>query len=219
MRVEKDLLAKNDRHAAANRKWLADREVTMVNLMASPGAGKTSLLVQTLEDLQAEMPFAVIEGDQQTSLDAHRIRACGVPAVQINTGRGCHLDAHQVGHALADLDPAPGSVVWVENVGNLVCPAGFDLGEHARVVLLSVTEGDDKPLKYPHMFHSADLVVLTKTDLLPYVDFDVDRCIDHARRLRPGVPVLQVSVKSGEGMAQWYGWLRAQRPVPAAEVG
>jgi len=221
VKVEQDLLAKNDRHAAANREWLAARGVTMINLMASPGAGKTSLLVRTLRDLRDGMPFAVIEGDQQTRLDADRIEACGVPAVQVNTGKGCHLDAHQVGHALADLDPPPGTVVWVENVGNLVCPAGFDLGETARVVLLSVTEGDDKPLKYPPMFHSADLVVLTKTDLLPYVDFDVARCLDRARRLRPGVPVLQASAKSGAGLEDWYRWLSAQRQParPAAQHG
>ncbi|HHH38962.1 MAG TPA: hydrogenase accessory protein HypB [Sedimenticola sp.] len=211
VKVEQDLLAKNDRHAAANRRWLARRGVTMFNLMASPGAGKTSLLVRTLQELGDEVAFAVIEGDQQTRLDAERIEACGIPVQQVNTGKGCHLDAHQVGHALTDLDPPEGSVVLVENVGNLVCPAGFDLGEQARVVLLSVTEGEDKPLKYPHMFHHADLVILTKTDLLPYVEFDVSRCIEHARRLRPGVPVLQLSVKTGEGLASWYAWMQAQR--------
>ncbi len=211
LRVERDLLAKNDRHAAANRRWLARRQGFMLNLMASPGAGKTSLLVRTLRDLGDEVAFAVIEGDQQTRLDAERVESCGVPVHQVNTGKGCHLDAHQVGHALTALDPPDGSVVMVENVGNLVCPAGFDLGEQARVVLLSVTEGDDKPLKYPHMFRGADLVILTKTDLLPYVDFDVSRCIGHTRRLHPGVPVIRLSVKSGEGLASWYGWLRAQR--------
>jgi len=211
LQVERDLLAKNDRYAATNRRWLAGRGSVALNLMASPGAGKTTLLLRTLQDLGSEIPFAVIEGDQQTTLDADRIRACGTAAVQVNTGKACHLDAHQVGHALADLDPGPGTVVVIENVGNLVCPAGFDLGEDARVVLLSVTEGDDKPIKYPHMFHGADLVVLSKIDLLPYVDFDVERCIGYAHRLRPGVPVIRLSARSGEGLEDWYAWLRARR--------
>ncbi|GAB4364785.1 MAG: hydrogenase nickel incorporation protein HypB [Methylohalobius crimeensis] len=211
LQVEKDLLAKNDRYAEANRQWLAERGILALNLVASPGAGKTSLLVRTLRDLATEAPFAVIEGDQQTSLDADRIQAAGAAAVQINTGKGCHLDAHQVGHALRDLDPAPGAAVMIENVGNLVCPAGFDLGEDGKVVVLSVTEGEDKPLKYPHMFHAARLMVLSKIDLLPHVDFDVQRCIAYARRINPDIEVVQVSAKTGEGLEDWYRWLRAMR--------
>lgn len=216
VQVERDLLAENDRHARVNRARLAGRGILALNLMASPGAGKTSLLVRTLTDLGGESPFAVIEGDQQTSLDADRIEACGVPALQINTGRGCHLDAHQVGHALADLDPPRGAVVFIENVGNLVCPAGFDLGEDARVVLLSVTEGEDKPFKYPHMFRAAHLLVFTKTDLLPHVDFDPLRCLAHARRLNPGLEALSLSVRGGEGLEDWYRWLRDRRQGKAA---
>lgn len=212
LQVEESLLALNERHAQANRAWLAERSVRLINLMASPGAGKTSLLVKTLTDLAGQVPFAVIEGDQQTSLDAERIRACGVPAVQINTGKACHLDAHQVGHALAELDPPTGALVFVENVGNLVCPAGFDLGEDKRVVLLSVSEGEDKPLKYPYMFYHADLVLVTKVDLLPHVDFLLERCIEYSRRLRPDAEVFTVSVKTGEGLERWYAWLKALAP-------
>lgn len=212
LQIEESLLSVNDRHAQANRVWLTEHGVQMVNLMASPGAGKTSLLVKTLTDLIELRPYAVIEGDQQTSLDAERIYACGVPAVQINTGKACHLDAHQVGHALAELDPPKGALVFVENVGNLVCPAGFDLGESKRVVLLSVTEGEDKPLKYPYMFHRADLVLVTKIDLWPYLDFDLERCVEYARRLQPKVEVLSLSAKSGEGLERWYAWLEALAP-------
>ncbi len=214
LQIEESLLAANDRHAQANRTWLARRGIAMVNLMASPGAGKTSLLVRTLTDLAGKVPFAVIESYQQTSLDAERIRACGVVAVQINTGKACHLDAHQVGHALAELDPPSGALVLVENVGNLVCPAGFDLGETSRVVLVSVTEGDDKPLKYPYMFHCADLVLVTKLDLLPYVDFDLERCLEHLKRLQPKAQVLRLAAKTGEGLTAWYEWLLKQvQPV------
>ncbi|WP_022948157.1 hydrogenase nickel incorporation protein HypB [Methylohalobius crimeensis] len=218
LQVEKDLLAKNDRYAEANRQWLAERGILALNLVASPGAGKTSLLVRTLRDLAAEAPFAVIEGDQQTSLDADRIQAAGAAAVQINTGKGCHLDAHQVGHALRDLDPAPGAAVMIENVGNLVCPAGFDLGEDGKVVVLSVTEGEDKPLKYPNMFHAARLMLLSKVDLLPHVDFDVQRCIAYARRINPDIEVVQVSAKTGEGLEDWYRWLRAMRETKTGKL-
>ncbi|GAB6067847.1 hydrogenase nickel incorporation protein HypB [Methylothermus subterraneus] len=210
MRIEENLLAANDRYAQANRAWLAARGAWMINLMASPGAGKTSLLVRTLRELGRRFPCAVIEGDQQTSLDAERIRACGVKALQINTGKACHLDAHHVGHALAKLDPPKGAWVFVENVGNLVCPAAFDLGEQMRVVLLSVTEGEDKPLKYPYMFHRADLILITKIDLLPYVEFDLKRCLEYVRRLKPQVEALKLSARTGEGMEAWYAWLKAK---------
>ncbi len=215
LQIEQDLLAKNNRYAEANRSWLAERGILALNLVASPGAGKTSLLVRTLQDLAGELAFAVIEGDQQTSLDADRIRALGVAAVQINTGKGCHLDAHQVGHALRDLDPEPGAVVMIENVGNLVCPAAFDLGEDGKVVVLSVTEGEDKPLKYPHMFHAACLMIVSKIDLLPYVDFDLERCIAYARRINPDLEVLELAVKTGKGLEDWYRWLRAMRKMKA----
>ena len=222
MRVEQDILAHNDTHAAANRARFAERGIFAVNLVSSPGSGKTTLLARTLADLLARVPCAVIEGDQQTDHDAERIRAAGAPAVQVNTGKGCHLDAHMVGHALDALDPAADSLLFIENVGNLVCPAAFDLGEAHKVVVLSVTEGDDKPLKYPDMFAAADLMVLNKADLLPHVDFDVDRCVEYARRVRPDLPVVQLSATKGDGLDGWYAWLldghrRAAGRADAAE--
>ncbi|MHB1322579.1 MAG: hydrogenase nickel incorporation protein HypB, partial [Acidithiobacillus ferrivorans] len=199
--------AKNQRHADANRRYLAERGIFALNLVSSPGSGKTTLLVRTVEALQHRLPVAVIEGDQQTGRDAERIRATGVAALQINTGKGCHLDAHMVGHALEQLQPVAGGVLFIENVGNLVCPAAFDLGEAHKVVVLSVTEGEDKPLKYPDMFHAADLMLLNKVDLLPYLEFDVDACIDYARRINPKLAVLQVSATRGDGMAAWLEWI------------
>jgi hydrogenase nickel incorporation protein HypB len=213
VRIEQDILGKNNRYAAANRRWFAEHGILALNLVSSPGSGKTALLTRTLEVLKDEFPAAVIEGDQQTANDAERIRATGVRALQINTGKGCHLDAHMVGHALDALTPADGSILFIENVGNLVCPAAFDLGEAHKVVILSVTEGEDKSLKYPDMFHAADLMLLNKMDLLPYLQFDVDRCIDYARRVNPRIKVLRVSAQSGEGMADWYQWLRATRQL------
>jgi len=207
--IEQDLLAKNDELAAYNRGWLAERDMTALNLMSSPGAGKTSLLERTIRDLQHELPIYVIEGDQATAHDAQRIRAAGAKAIQINTGTGCHLEADMLARGLHALNPAARSVLMIENVGNLVCPALFDLGESAKVVIVSVTEGDDKPLKYPHMFAAADLIVVNKTDLLPYVDFDLQRCEHDARSLNPGVTVLPLSVRSGDGMSAWYSWLDA----------
>jgi len=183
----------------------------VLNLVSSPGSGKTSLLTRTLQDLKDEMPLAVIEGDQETSQDADRIRETGVPAIQINTGKGCHLDAHQVGHAVDHLNPDEASVLMIENVGNLVCPAAFDLGEAHKVAILSITEGEDKPIKYPDMFHAADLLLLNKVDLLPHLQFDIEQCIDYARRVNPGIQVLRVSATSGEGMEDWYQWLRLAR--------
>jgi hydrogenase nickel incorporation protein HypB len=203
--LEQRVLARNDELAADNRQWLAERSVVAVNLMSSPGSGKTTLLERTIREL--DRPVSVIEGDQETTYDADRIRAAGARAVQVNTGSGCHLDATMVHRALVELDPEPDSLVVVENVGNLVCPALFDVGESAKVVVISVTEGDDKPLKYPHMFAVADLVLVNKTDLLPYVDFDVARLTSDARQLNPGVEVLTLSAKSGEGIGEWYDWL------------
>jgi hydrogenase nickel incorporation protein HypB len=203
--LEVAVLAKNDALAEQNRAWLADRRITAVNLMSSPGAGKTTLLERTIKE--SAQPVTVIEGDQETLFDAERIRTAGARAVQVNTGSGCHLDASMVARALESLQPDKESVLFIENVGNLVCPALFDLGEKRKVVVISVTEGDDKPLKYPHMFAAADLVVVNKTDLLPYVDFDLDRLGRDARKLRPGLEVIAVSARTGEGMAGWMSWL------------
>jgi len=210
VQIEQDILAKNDQYAAANRQRLFDAAVLALNLVSSPGSGKTTLLTRTLTHLKAEMPLAVIEGDQETAFDAERIRATGVPALQINTGKGCHLDAHMVGQALDQLELPEGGMLFIENVGNLVCPAAFDLGEAAKVVILSVTEGADKPLKYPDMFHAARLLLINKIDLLPYVDFDLDEAIAHARRVNPGLEVLPLSATSGEGFDAWLGWLKTR---------
>jgi hydrogenase nickel incorporation protein HypB len=214
--IEQRVLAKNDVLAARNRGELRARDISTVNLMSSPGSGKTSLLVRTIDDLAVHRRLAVIEGDQETFLDAERIRATGCEVVQINTGAGCHLDADMLRRGLDALDPPAGSLLFVENVGNLVCPALFDLGETAKVVVISVTEGDDKPLKYPHMFAAADLVVVNKTDLLPYVDFDVDACVARARSLNPRLRILPLSVKTGDGLDGWYAWLR-ELPVTGGE--
>jgi hydrogenase nickel incorporation protein HypB len=223
VQIEQDILSKNDRYAAGNRRYFTGHGILALNLVSSPGSGKTSLLTRTLDDLKSELAFTVIEGDQQTANDADRIRQTGVQALQINTGKGCHLDAHMVGHAVESLQPQDGSILFIENVGNLVCPAAFDLGEAHKVAILSVTEGEDKPLKYPDMFHAADLVILNKIDLLPHLDFNVAQCIDYARRVNPRIKVLQVSARSGEGMASWYAWLKATRQLalidqPAASV-
>lgn len=209
VQIEQDILGQNDRYATANRKHFAERGQFAVNLVSSPGSGKTTLLVETIKRLGDTIPLAVIEGDQQTSFDADRIRATGAKAIQVNTGKGCHLDAHMVGHALEKLDLADESLVLIENVGNLVCPAAFDLGEAHKVVILSVTEGEDKPLKYPDMFHAADLMLLNKVDLLPHLRFDVDQCIEYARRVNSRLRVLQVSATTGTGMDAWLDWLRA----------
>ncbi|HEY6531287.1 MAG TPA: hydrogenase nickel incorporation protein HypB [Acidimicrobiales bacterium] len=221
--LEQQVLARNDLGAARNRGWFEGRGILALNLMSSPGAGKTTLLVRTITDLLTDEDgrgVAVVEGDQETAFDAERVRATGADVVQVNTGSGCHLDAEMLARALQVLDPAVGSLVMIENVGNLVCPALFDLGEAARVVIMSVTEGDDKPLKYPHMFRRADLLVLNKLDLLPHVEFDVDRCTADARRLNPDLEVVAVSATRGDGLDDWYDWLdvrggrRRPQPVP-----
>ncbi len=205
--VETDILAKNNRLAAGNRALFRSKGVFALNLVSSPGSGKTTILERTLRDLAAKVGCGVIEGDQQTDNDAARIAATGVPAVQINTGAGCHLDAHMVSHALERFDLERLDLLFIENVGNLVCPASFDLGEHHKVVVLSVTEGEDKPLKYPQMFRAADVMLINKTDLLPYLEFDLERCKEMARRVAPEIVIFEVSARSGEGMADWYGWL------------
>jgi hydrogenase nickel incorporation protein HypB len=209
------VLGKNDRIAAENRAWLRERGIVALNLVSSPGAGKTTVLERTIRELRAEGPIAVIEGDQETPLDAERIRAAGCPVVQVNTGRGCHLDAAMVASALRSLAPAAGSLLFVENVGNLVCPALFDLGEEAKVVVASTPEGDEKPLKYPHMFRASALVLLNKIDLAPHLAFDADRCVANARRVNPRLDVLAISATRGDGLERWYGWLRARRAATA----
>lgn len=238
IRLEADVLGANDRIAASNRRHFEAHGVIALNLLSGPGAGKTTLLVATLRALQRRRPalaLGVVEGDQQTSRDAERIRAVGVPAIQVNTGKGCHLDARMVADAFARLPlhdhghghdhppvqghdghPArPPALLLIENVGNLVCPALWDLGEHAKVALLSVTEGDDKPLKYPDLFAAASLLLISKVDLLPHVDFDVARCIDHARRVNPRIEVLQVSATRGDGLDAWLDWLDAMLRAPS----
>ena len=209
--LEERLLARNDDLAETNRQWLRERRTTLVNVMSSPGSGKTTLLERTVREFPEEVygPVSVIEGDQETLFDAERIRAAGARAVQVNTGAGCHLDAAMVHDALHQLDPPHGGLVFVENVGNLVCPAMFDLGEARKAVVISVTEGDDKPLKYPHMFAAADLVVVNKIDLLPYVDFDLERLAADARSLHPEVDILPVSARTGENFTNWCNWIGA----------
>ena len=210
VKIERDILSKNDAYARENRHRLAVNGNFALNFVSSPGSGKTSLLVRAIEDLKARREIVVIEGDQQTSNDAERIRATGARALQINTGKGCHLDAHMVGHAIDTLAPERNALLFIENVGNLVCPSAFDLGEAHKVVVLSVTEGEDKPLKYPDMFAAADLMLLNKADLLPHLDFDVGACIAAALTINPDLQTLVVSARSGEGMQAFYAWIEAR---------
>ena len=217
--LEQAVLAKNDLLAARNRAWFAERGILAVNLMSSPGSGKTTLLERTIRDLSGELPLSVVEGDQETLLDAERIRATGCRVVQVNTGAGCHLDADMLARGLGVLEPPERSIVMIENVGNLVCPAMFDLGERAKVVIISVTEGADKPLKYPQMFRAGELMLVNKIDLLPYVTFDVAQCTSYARQVNPGLEVLEVSATRGDGLDRWYDWLRhkaCREPAPSA---
>ncbi len=210
IQLEQDILAGNNQVAAHIREHLAAQHTLALNWVSSPGSGKTSLLVETVRRLKGQRPVAVIEGDQQTSLDADRIRATGVSAVQINTGKGCHLDARMVHDALHDLPPLPHGVLMIENVGNLVCPAAFDLGEATKVLVFSVTEGEDKPLKYPDMFQAAGLILLNKCDLLPYLQFDVDKALACVRQVNPDAPVLQISATTGQGFDPWLAWIERQ---------
>jgi hydrogenase nickel incorporation protein HypB len=218
--VETALLAKNDRFAAENRARLRASGTLALNLVSSPGSGKTTLLAETVRALAGRFRIGVIEGDQQTANDAERIRAAGAPAVQVNTGKGCHLDAHMVGHALDHLPPLDGGVLFIENVGNLVCPAAFDLGERAKVAILSVTEGEDKPLKYPDMFAAATLMIVAKTDIAPHIGVDLDLIEANARRINPGIETLRLSARSGEGMEGWIDWIARARAAlaPAAAL-
>jgi len=208
IQIEQDILGKNNEYAQNNKRMLAHKGILSLNLVSSPGSGKTCLLTRTLTDLKDQLSMSVIEGDQETSNDAQRIRETGAKAIQINTGKGCHLDAHQVGHAIEELDPENKSVLFIENVGNLVCPAAFDLGEAHKVAILSITEGEDKPIKYPDMFHASDLLLMNKIDLLPHLDFDIEKCIEYAKRVNPSIQILKVSATTGEGMEDWYQWLK-----------
>ena len=214
--VERDILARNDAIATENRRALQAAKTLALNLVSSPGSGKTALLVETLKRIGDKCPLAVIEGDQETTADADRIRATGVPAIQINTGKGCHLDADLVRTAMTRLGTPANGILFIENVGNLVCPAGFDLGEAHKVVIVSATEGEDKPLKYSGMFAASALMVVTKTDLLPHLDIDIDRLIENARRINPTIGVLKLSAKSGEGMDRWIHWLETARALRLA---
>ncbi|MCS2147138.1 hydrogenase nickel incorporation protein HypB [Scandinavium manionii] len=211
LEVEIDVLEKNNRLAARNRAQFAARELLVLNLVSSPGSGKTTLLTETLTRLNGNVPCAVIEGDQQTVNDAARIRATGTPAIQVNTGKGCHLDAKMIADAALRLQLKDNGILFIENVGNLVCPASFDLGERHKVAVLSVTEGEDKPLKYPQMFAAASLLLLNKIDLLPYLQFDVEKCLSYAREVNPAIEVILISATSGEGMDTWLTWLETQR--------
>lgn len=213
IQIEQNILAKNDRLAEENRRWLAEREIFALNLIGGPGAGKTSLLERTAKDLRGDPPLFVIEGDQETSYDAERLQAAGCPVVQINTGAGCHLDALMTRGGLQRLNPPRGSLVVIENVGNLVCPSLFDLGEQLKVMMLSVTEGEDKPLKYPHAFRASEVLLLTKIDLLPHLSFDLSRCLDFVRQVNPKMQVFQLSATRGEGLGAWYAWLKERRAL------
>ncbi|TCC09430.1 hydrogenase nickel incorporation protein HypB [Kosakonia quasisacchari] len=211
--VEIDVLEKNNQIAARNRARFAASQQLVLNLVSSPGSGKTTLLTETLKCLKTRVPCAVIEGDQQTVNDAARIRATGTPAIQVNTGKGCHLDAQMIADAAPRLALENRGILFIENVGNLVCPAGFDLGERHKVAVLSVTEGEDKPLKYPHMFAAASLMLLNKVDLLPYLDFNVEQCIAYAREVNPSIEIMLISATKGDGMDAWLDWLETQRCV------
>jgi hydrogenase nickel incorporation protein HypB len=207
--MHENIMSNNDNYATNNRNYFAKQDIFVLNLVSSPGSGKTTLLEKTIKAISHEYPIFVIEGDQQTELDADRIRNSGAKALQINTGAGCHLDAHQIAHAVEEIKPENNSILMIENVGNLVCPSMFDLGEHHKVAILSVTEGEDKPLKYPHMFHASDIVIFNKIDLLPYVDFNIERSIEYVKRLNPNMKIFTLSATTGEGMDKWLIWLKS----------
>jgi len=208
--LEADILEKNNRLAERNRGWFEGRNILALNLVSSPGSGKTTLLERTIIDLKEQVSINVIEGDQETINDAERIKNTGCKVIQINTGTGCHLESDMLARGLKDLNPPLDSVVMIENVGNLVCPALFDLGEYCKVAILSVTEGEDKPIKYPHMFQASQVMILNKIDLLPYLNFDVETCISYAKTVNPDIKIFQVSATTGDGMIDWYNWLKQQ---------
>jgi hydrogenase nickel incorporation protein HypB len=205
--LEKNILTKNDLIAAKNRVWFKSHNILALNLVSSPGSGKTTLLTRTIEDLKDKIKISVIEGDQETANDARKIKKTGCKVIQINTGMGCHLEAAMVEKGCTELNPSTNSILMIENVGNLVCPASFDLGEYAKVAILSVTEGEDKPIKYPHMFQKSNVMILNKIDLLPYLQFNLNRCLDYAKQVNPNICIFQVSSITGEGLSIWYDWL------------
>ncbi len=209
--IEQNILSKNNYYAKRNRQYLHAENIFSLNLISSPGAGKTTLLTEIIKALKDQQRIYVIEGDQQTTLDAARIRETGVKAMQINTGKGCHLDAHMVGHACEDLHMQKNALLFIENVGNLICPAGFDLGEAHKVVILSVTEGEDKPLKYPEIFHAADLMIINKIDLLPYLNFNLKQCCEYAKQINPEIKIIKLSATSGENIDKLCDWLVAEK--------
>ncbi len=209
--LEQDILQKNNLLAERNRGFFEAKNILAINMVSSPGSGKTTLLEKTIAGMKGQLPFFIVEGDQQTMNDAERIHSTGAPVVQVNTGSGCHLDASMVNRAVKELEPEEHSVLVIENVGNLVCPSMFDLGESKRVVIISVTEGDDKPIKYPDMFRTSDICIINKTDLLPYVDFDVKKARDYALQVNHHLEFFEISAKTGEGMDAWYDWLKSTR--------
>jgi len=209
IQVEQNLLAKNNQYASENQQYFTEHGITAINIMSSPGSGKTTLLCRTISDLASQKEMAVIVGDQQTDQDALQLKSTGAKAVQINTGKTCHLDAHMLGHSLESLSLKSGALLFIENIGNLVCPALFELGEHKKVVILSVTEGENKPVKYPDMFRDADLLLITKTDLIPYVDFNIKQCISYAKQINPDIESINLSAKNGEGLESWYQWINS----------
>ncbi len=217
--LEQAILSKNDRLAERNREWFQENNILALNLVSSPGSGKTTILEHTIRVLRESMAISVIEGDQETLHDAERIQRTGCRVVQINTGAGCHLEADMLARGLEELKPPAHSLLLIENVGNLVCPALFDLGERTKVAILSTTEGEDKPLKYPHMFQSSSIMILNKIDLLPYLTFNVEKCLEYARMVNPHIQIFQVSATTGEGMAQWYDWIGAQMKSMTDKVG
>jgi len=208
--VEQDVLHKNDLLAERNRGFFEAKNIFTVNLVSSPGSGKTTLLEKTILNIGKDLDFYIIEGDQQTMNDADRIKAAGAPVIQVNTGSGCHLDAEMISKAAKELNISDNSVLLIENVGNLICPSMFDLGEAKRVVIISVTEGEDKPLKYPYMFNSSDICIINKTDLLPYMDFDIEKLKEYALRINHHLEIIELSAKTGEGMDSWYNWIKEQ---------
>ncbi len=208
IQLEIDVLSRNNLTAERNRGFFEALNINALNLVSSPGSGKTSLLESTIKELQGDLDFYIIEGDQQTTNDADRIKKAGAPVIQINTGNGCHLDAEMVNYAMKALKPKQDSILFIENVGNLVCPSLFDLGESTRIVIISTTEGEDKPIKYPNMFASSQLCIINKTDLLPYLDFDMEKTKEYARQVNPKLEFIELSVKSGEGMSAWFEWLK-----------
>jgi len=206
--VEQDILQHNDLMAARNRGYFEAKNILALNLVSSPGSGKTSILERTLKDLKNDLSFAVIEGDQQTMNDANRIDALNIPVIQINTGKGCHLESDMIYDAVKQLSPKDNSILMIENVGNLVCPSMFDLGERNRVVIISTTEGEDKPLKYPDMFDTSDICIINKIDLLPYLNFDIEKLKTSALQVNPKLQFFEVSATTGQGMENWYQWLK-----------